>query len=320
MNVATGGGVLAGEVAVLQLPNSRRDAADGPRPQLAVAGEARIVVLGHGGEVFTDVTRPQNVEIVAGAERIVVVGLGDRETDAASGRLAGWHAGQQLAAVGWNVALGSRCVVATEGATLAAQRQRRGAGWARGAELVRGTTTVTTRFTDQPFAVAIVLDQPVGTETGVGLAMTLGGAQRLTANDGAPFSPTVVVAGMRSVVIYPIVPDPEGPVTVTVASEDGWHVVGMMAGTDVDAVADVIAARGVDGSVRPLTAGTGTVALTWEGDHGPVPDPRPRPPRVPVMRAVPRRGRTAKKPAPTKRAAKKPAPAKRAATKKRKGR
>ena len=304
---AAGANVLAGEVAVLQLPNSRRDAADGARPQLDVAGDARVVVLGHGGTVLTDVTRPDAVEIVSGAERIVVVGLGDREADAETGRLSGWHAGQQLAAVGWNVALGSRCTVATEGVTVAAQRQRRGAGWTRGAELVTGTTTVTTRFTEKPFAVAVVLDQPAGTETGQGLAMTLGGAQRLTAADGTPFSPTVVAAGVRSVVIYPIVPSDNEPVTLTVASEDGWHVVGMMSGTDVDAIADVVAARGVDGSIRPMTAGTGAVALAWQGEQGPVGTTRPVPTRVPVMRAKRRRATGAKKPAKKKAAKKKAA-------------
>ena len=65
-----------------------------------------------------------------------------------------------------------------EGVTVAPQRQRRGrrAG-RRGAELVTRHHDVTTRFTEKPFAVAVVLDQPVGTETGQGLAMTLGGAR-----------------------------------------------------------------------------------------------------------------------------------------------
>jgi hypothetical protein len=269
-------------------------------------------VLGHGGSLLTDVMRPQSVEIVAGAERIVVVGLGDREGDAETARLSGWHAGQQLAGVGWNVALGSRCVVATEGATVDTHRQRRGAGWTRGAELVTGTTTVATSFTEKPFAVAVVLDQPLGTETGQGLAMTLGGAQRQMAADGTPFSPTLIVAGARSVVIYPIVPSEGETVTLTVASEAGWHVVGMLCGTDVDAIADVVAARGVDGSVRPMTAGTGAVTLAWQGDQGPVGTTRRTPARVPVMRTKRRQATGAKE----KPAAKKKQPAKKKTTKK----
>jgi hypothetical protein len=288
--------VLAGEVAVLALPNARRDAADGIRPTMDVAGDARVVQLGHGGHVLADEMHPQQVTVVKGAERIVVVGLGDREGDSTGDRLAGWHSGQQLALVGWNVALGARCSLLTEGTTTRARRQRTGAGWTRGAELVRGTTTVTTRFVDRPGAVAVILDQPVGSEAGQGLAMTLAGAERMTAADGAPVPPSVITGAVRSVVVYPIVPgDPASgasPVTVTVASEDGWHLVGVLAGPDVATVVATVAARGVDDAVRPMTSGTGAVRLTWNGD---VPD-RGRARTPPARPAVLRTSRTPRRP------------------------
>jgi hypothetical protein len=272
--------VLSGEVAVLALPNARRDAADGDRPTMDVSGDARIVQLGHGGEVRADGMHPQQITVVQGTERLVVLGLGDREGDATGDLLAGWHSGQQLALVGWNVALGARCSVFTEGSTTAALRQRTGAGWTRGAELVRGTTTVTTRFVDRPGAVAVILDQPVGSEAGQGLAMTLGGAQRATGTDGTPLPPSVITGAVRSVVVYPIVPDDAnraaGPVTVTVASEDGWHLVGVLAGPDVASVASVVAARGADDAVRPMTSGAGAVRLTWNGEVPQVPPARSR--------------------------------------------
>ena len=288
--------VLAGEVAVLALPNARRDAADGDRPTMDVVGDARVVQLGHGGHVLADELHPQQVTVVKGAERIVVVGLGDREGDSTGDRLAGWHSGQQLALVGWNVALGARCSLRTEGSTTRAQRQRTGAGWTRGAELVRGTTTVTTRFVDRPGALAVILDQPVGSEAGQGLAMTLAGAERMAAADGTPVPPSVITGAVRSVVVYPIVPgDPAsgaGPVTVTVASEDGWHLVGVLAGPDVATVVATVAARGADDAVRPMTSGTGAVRLTWNGD---VPE-RGRARTPPARPAVMRTSRTPRRP------------------------
>lgn len=260
-----GGGTLApGEVTVLQLPNAARDAADGDRPSLGVDGEARVLVLAHGGAVLADELRPRAVVIPPGSERIVVLALGDREADAGNGLLCGWHTGQQLASAGWNAALGSRCLVSAEGVTVAPLRQRRGTGWVKGAELVRGTTTVTTRLADRPRAVAVVLDQPPAAQAGEGLAMTLGGAGRMTGPDGRPLPPTVVASGARSAVVYPIEPR-GGTVTVTVASEAGWHLAGVLGGPDLVAVTDAVAERGLDAAVRPMAAGSGRVSLTWKG-------------------------------------------------------
>jgi large repetitive protein len=255
--------LAAGEVAVLQLPNAVRDAADGARPSLTVDGEARVLVLGHGGDVLADALRPQALEIPPGAERIIVLALGDREADAGNGLLSGWYAGQQLAAAGWNAALGSRCLLSTHGVTVAPRRQRRGAGWVTGAELVRGTTTATTRFGERPRAVAIVLDQPLDAQAGAGLALTLGGAARMSGHDGQPLAPTVVASGARSAVVYPIEPR-EDVVTVTVASEAAWHLAGVLAGGDVATVADTVAERGLDAAVRPMAAGGGRVSLSWK--------------------------------------------------------
>ena len=92
--------------------------------------------------------------------------------------------------------------------------------------------------------------------------MTLGGATRVPGPAGRPLPPTVVVSGVRSAVVYGIEPG-EGPVTVTVASEDGWHLVGVLGGTDVATVSDTLAERGLDAAVRPLAAGGGRVSLSW---------------------------------------------------------
>jgi hypothetical protein len=214
--------------------------------------------------VLSDELHPDRVTIPPGSERIAVLALGDREADCYGDLLSGWHAGQLLAAVGWNAALGSRCLVSAEGVTVAPGRQRREAGWVRGAELVRGTTTVATRFLDRPRAVAVVLDQPIGTEAGQGLAMTLDGAERMTGPDGNPLPPTVVASGTRSAVIYTIEPG-EGAVTVTVASEAGWHLVGVVGALTSAAIADTLAERGLDAAVCLLAAGGGRVSFSWSG-------------------------------------------------------
>ena len=242
--------VLAGEVAVLALPNARRDGRMGERPTMGVAGDARVVQLGHGGHVLADELHPQQVTVVKGTERIIVVGLGDREGDSAGDQLAG---GQRAAACPGRLERGARCALLAPGRgldheTAAAAHWRR---WTRGAELVRGTTMVTTRFVDRPGALAVILDQPVGNEAGEGLAMTLAGAERTTAADGTPVPPTVITGAVRSVVVYPIVPGDSAPgaspVTVTVGSEDGWHLVGVLAGPDV---ATVVATVGRPGRRR----------------------------------------------------------------------
>jgi hypothetical protein len=283
---AAGGALSTGEVAVLKLPNASRDAAQGQRPSLLVSGPAHVVVLAHAGDVLAEELNPAQVTMAAGSERIVVLALGDHEAQVGSGLLSGWHAGQQLASAGWNTALGSRCLISSEGVTVRPQRQRTEAGWVKGAELVRGTTTVGTRFVDRPHAIAIVLDQPVGTDDGQGLAMTLAGAQRMTGPDRQPLAPTVVASGARSAVIYAIAPG-DGPVTVTVASEAAWNLVGVFGGSDVATVADTLAERGVDAAVRPIAAGGGRVSLSWSGEAPPpppkpIPLPVPRPPKPPT--------------------------------------
>jgi hypothetical protein len=86
-----------------------------------------------------------------------------------------------------------------------------------------------------------------------------------------------VASGSRSAVIYVIDPDPArpgpsgpagaaprpAPVTVTVAAEAGWSLVGVLAGQDVVTVTDTLTRRGVDAAVRPVTAGGGNVTVAW---------------------------------------------------------
>jgi hypothetical protein len=311
--------VAAGEIAVLRLPNASRDLDEkGVRPRLAVTGGAlRMVALGHGGQVLAD-------EIVGtaaagrtagtlprGAERIAVTPAAE-QAETRPG-LLGWHAGCALPYIGWSTALASGATVRAEGASIQSGRLRRTAGWVEGAELVAGTSIVVTEFRDRVTVVVVALDDPTGTSAGRGLSLGLTGAARATDRGGAPRAARGVVRGNRTFLLYEIVPERSAPVAVTVASQDGWHLAGVMAGTaPIGVLADLLTTRGLDAIVRPVSAGaTGTRTLKWTSGSAPAPPGtpiRPRPPR----RAERKRPKTAKRKPKTRAArAKKARPARR---------
>jgi hypothetical protein len=282
----TPGATLApGAIAVLKLPNAQADAAlDGARPRLAAAGlPARVVVLGHGGRVLADRVlgagqsgrgeEDASVEIVQGAERIVAVGQGDLRGAALGAGLLGWHAGMQLPYVGYSTAIGPGVVVHAVGEALPLHRERVEAGWIGGAELSRGVSTVTTTFAEAPATVVIILDDPAAFGNEVGdrrLLLGLDGADRLRDAAGIELPPRLLAMENRSVVAYDIVPERRRPVVVTIASELGWSLVGVMGSPALDAAGAIalIAARGLDAALRPFavrTAGAGECQLTWGG-------------------------------------------------------
>ncbi len=184
--VARGGDWLnGGEIAVLDLPNAVRDLDDrAQRPRIAVrGGDARVLAIGHGGDVLVDAAASrEGVPVPRGTERLAVLAIG-RPAPPTEG-LLGWHSGQELAYLGWSSALGAGVCVRSEGANVKRLRHRFRAGWISGAELVEGTTIVSTRFGEAIASVAIVLDEPMGTDEAQGLSMTLDGADRAPARDG----------------------------------------------------------------------------------------------------------------------------------------
>ena len=174
--------MAAGEIAVLRLPNAERDVGDAERPQLLVSGQAaRVVALAHGGAVLADATTdpaadPATVALVQGTERLAVAVAGVDRADAPG--LLGWHAGTELAYLGWGTALAAGATVRAEGTGVRSNRQRRTAGWVRGAALVAGTAIVTTRFNVAVRVVVVALDDPLDTGAGRGLSLGLDGATR----------------------------------------------------------------------------------------------------------------------------------------------
>jgi hypothetical protein len=280
----TAGATLrSGQTAVLKMPNAAADVGPGDRPSLVVTGSsARVIVLAHGGGVLRDArvdgsarrrddaVRADSVEIPQGAERIAAIGLGEPSNRSLAAGLDGWHGGMQLPYVGWSSAIAPGCTVRTLGEPLSLHRERLDAGWIEGAELTRGRSTVTTRFAEPVSTVVIVIDDPAAfgdPVDGRQLLLGLEGAVRAT-ESGVDRPPVVLAMENRSVLAYEVVPTDDGPVSVTIASELGWSLAGVMGSellTDEGAIA-LISARGLDAAVRPFAVGSeGVTRLKWDG-------------------------------------------------------
>ena len=122
-----------------------------------------------------------------------------------------------------------------------------------------------TRFARPVNVVVVVIDDPVA-DAGRSLLLGLDGARQVVGADGEPVPPTTVVAGNRAILAYRIESDDVTvPVSVTVASGTGWHVVGVLGA--VGAPADVTAAlasRGLDSMVgAAVPPGRGEATLQW---------------------------------------------------------
>ena len=277
------GAVLeAGDVAVLKLPNARHDVGTAARPSLGVAGSpVRVLAIGPGADVLADAVVPdgKTIEVPQGSERLVAIGQGTGEGTRSG--LDGWHAGAQLPYLGWSSALGRGCLVRSRGEAINPHAERVDAGWVTGAELARGVSTVTTRFTNASRTVVIVLDDPTalgGASAGRRLVLALDGAERVKDARGEDLPPVLLASENRSVLAYAVAPT-AGPVTVTVACEQGWSLVGVLASPELspDGAVSLISARGLDAALNPFVpATTGSSRLAWQSGDRPVNRPRRR--------------------------------------------
>jgi hypothetical protein len=169
--------------------------------------------------------------------------------------------------VGWGTALAVDATVRVEGAPLARRGDRFRAGWVEAAELVAGTASVITRFARPVDVVVVVIDDPVA-DADRRLLLGLDGARQAVGADGQPVPPTTVLAGNRACLAYRVEADAAAgqPVSVTVASGTGWHVVGVLGatGAPVDVTA-ALAGRGLDSMVgAAVPPGRGAVTLRWQ--------------------------------------------------------
>jgi hypothetical protein len=170
-------------------------------------------------------------------------------------------------------AIGPGCVVHANGERLAQHSERLDAGWVNGAELARGTSTLSTSFAGTPRTVVVVLDDPAsaGDELdGRQLLLGLDGATRALDRAGREKPPVLLAMDNRSVLAYDVVPEGEAAVVVTIASQDGWSLVGVMASAEVDATGAValLSSRGLDAALQPFATTRATEAampsrLAW---------------------------------------------------------
>ncbi len=268
-----GAPLAAGQTVVLKLPNAHADALpDGERPKLAVAGApARVVMLGHAGRRLADTLlgpgHPASTfEVPRGTERIVAIGQGSAVRASRIG-LAGWFAGLQMPYAGHATAIGPGCVVHVNGERLALHRERLDAGWVNGAELAHGTSTLSTTFAGKPRTVVVVLDDPASAGDnldGRQLLLGLDGATRALDRAGREKPPVLLAMDNRSVLAYDVVPEGEAPVVVTIASQDGWSLVGVMASSELDATGAValVSSRGLDAALQPFATTSATEVAT----------------------------------------------------------
>jgi hypothetical protein len=125
-----------------------------------------------------------------------------------------------------------------------------------------------------PQTVVIVLDDPTalgGESSGRRLVLGLDGADRVKDARGQDVPPVLLASENRSVLAYAVAPT-AGPVSVTVACEQGWSLVGVLASSDLgpDAAVALISARGLDAALSPFVPATsGSSRLVWRGTERP---------------------------------------------------
>jgi hypothetical protein len=98
----------------------------------------------------------------------------------------------------------------------------------------------------------------------------LSGAERLRDAAGREVAPQLLAMENRSVLAYEIVPEGDRPVVVTIATDEGWSLVGVMGSAELDAKGAIalISARGLDAALQPFSqgvAGGPGSQLVWLG-------------------------------------------------------
>jgi hypothetical protein len=279
--------LLGGEVALLSTGNGLRDVL-AARPVLQVSGDlpVRVVVLDIAGAVtLDDAVRNGQVALPRHTGQVVLLGgaaapgRGSGPDDPAGATAmapdgaAGWHSGSRLVQANRRTLIGPACTL-----TSTAVRTRRGAlpvgaAFVTAAAAVAGYSVVTTRLPADVTAVAVALETGAGeadARTGA-LELGLTGARRAVGPDGIPAPARIVVTGSRTVAVYPVVPEGDVPVEVTVASGERLHLAGVLGGTaGAPALAEALRRRDVPG-VLSAAVGTpaGRATVRWRAQVDP---------------------------------------------------
>jgi len=255
---AAGQALRCGDLVVLHLPDAAIDVAPEPRPTLRITGRGRVTMISGRGIGQDADLADAGVPVPAGTDVVVVHADGSA---AAPDGLPGWHSRSRVARIGTHAAVGAGCSIiadAVGGSPVLA--------WGAAAEVVSGAARITTRFTTPVTTVAIALagGQPASLDP---TSLHLLGASVATDAKGAELAPTAVSLGPVSVLVYPVVPDPDAAaVQVAVSPGSAWTLAGVFGGTTgVAETAELLARRGLSGVGARLlaTAGPG-VRIAWE--------------------------------------------------------
>ena len=238
--------IAPGEVAILAMPNARRDSGFDARPSLEFKGSARVAMLGAGGGILADVTAESGVAMIPqGTERIAVWAEPADLATAISG-LAGWHAGQSLAYVGWSTCLCGGGSVYSEAGKLRRGPESFTTGWIAAKEFVADSRLVTTRFTKPAQALVVMLDEFSGAIAD--FSLSLRGAAIALDGLGEEIAPVLLAQGTRRILVYALAPG-QADFTVEILREGAVTVTGVMASAGS---ASVTAARLTETSAEAL--------------------------------------------------------------------
>ena len=264
-----------GELVVVAM--GTRPTGDGRHQVTVVGGPCRVIALAAGGNVlFDDVFDSQNqetpgrIDVPLKTDRLVLVGNGSLA--AVGGALDGWYNGQSLPLLGWDMALSARSIVRFASNKLVDNRERSNGGWANTRQLSRAAS-ITTRF-DRPItALAIAIDDSYldgRRDAASSIDMRLVGAIRSMDRDGQVVPPTVLVQGIRSILVYSIEPqrddsarDPN--VLAIIDNARNGQVSGVVGDiSTVDAMVTALSDAGFDAAVgAAIPGGAGTRSVSW---------------------------------------------------------
>jgi hypothetical protein len=218
--------IAPGTVAILAMPNARRDSGYARRPSLQFKGDARVAMLGAGGAILSDVTKESGAELIPqGTERIAVWASPSDPAATISG-LAGWHAGQSLSYIGWSTCLCAGGSVYSEAAKMTRGPESFTTGWIAAKEFLADSRLVTTRFTNPAQTLVIMLDEIAG--EAADFSLSLRGTKIASDATGDEKSPILLSQGARRLLVYALMPGDTG-FTVEILREGAVAVAGIMA-------------------------------------------------------------------------------------------
>jgi hypothetical protein len=265
----TGAPLRAGQVHVWHFLRAAEDTRKN-RPSLSVTGNqaVRFVALDRVGGVLVDKTiDKEDVAIPKGTHRVAVIGTGTDPTLPARG-MAGWHAGATVLQVQSNTYLVAGGVLrATSPDTL---RRRRPVDTAlvSGSVAVRGRGISETELPGDTSCVLVALRPRPGADPAASeLLLGLDGTKQVRDSTGEPLPPLVVIEGDRVHLLYAVVPQKKGPLTVSVGRDEDWMLEGVLGSPrSPESVARWLVELGIDGLAAALAnANNLRSTVTWKG-------------------------------------------------------